>query len=72
MFEKMMATINVSRPGLIQNPDFYITMSGKEWGEKDIKVLGAPFSLPKSRLDYQVPSGPRGWANNNIDWIPVS
>jgi hypothetical protein len=72
MFEKMVAAINISRPGLIQTREFYINMSGKEWGEGDMKVLGAPFSLEKSRLDYQVPSGPRGWANGNMEWIPVA
>jgi len=72
MFEKMVAAINVSRPGLIQTPELYITMSGKEWGVGDIKVLGPPFDLSKSRLGYLVPSGPRGWANNNADWIPVA
>lgn len=61
---KTVEAVNKSRPGLLQTPEFYLKMSGKEWGvDGDIKVLGAPFELEKSTVDYLVPSGPRGWGN---------
>ncbi|TVY20061.1 Succinyl-CoA--L-malate CoA-transferase alpha subunit [Lachnellula arida] len=69
MFAKMVVAVNESRPGLLQNPEFYTKMSGKNWNEdRDISILGAPFTLSKSKVDYLTPSGPRGWSNNNYEW----
>ncbi|TVY38464.1 Succinate--hydroxymethylglutarate CoA-transferase [Lachnellula subtilissima] len=69
MFAKMVVAVNESRPGLLQTPEFYTKMSGKNWGEdRDIFILGAPFALSKSKVDYLTPSGPRGWSNNNCGW----
>jgi hypothetical protein len=73
MIEKVPKSVEACRPGLLKTPEFYIKMSGKEWGEdRDISILGAPFDLSKSRLDYLVPSGKRGWSSEDIEWRPVA
>lgn len=61
LMNKSYRSIQVSRPGLIQNPAYYTSMSGKEWGLKeDFQILTPPFELEKSKIGYKVPSGRRG------------
>ncbi|RDW63606.1 hypothetical protein BP6252_11151 [Coleophoma cylindrospora] len=66
LLSKSLAAVNTSRPGLVKTPEFYLKMSGKEWGVGDMSILGAPFNLEKSVIDYRVPSGRRGWAT--LEW----
>ncbi|TVY47375.1 Succinyl-CoA--L-malate CoA-transferase beta subunit [Lachnellula occidentalis] len=59
--------LQVSRPGLIEREDFYVHMSGKEWGVGDMKVLKPPFDLEVSELEWSVPSGIRG--RSKPEWL---
>ncbi|KAH8661740.1 caib baif family enzyme [Ilyonectria robusta] len=62
----LMESLKTARPGLFENPDFYEQISGKEWGDtRPINVIGAPFKLTKSTVGFLVPSGRRGWSNDN-------
>lgn len=72
MMALLLAKIEADRPGTSKRPEFFTTISAKNWiGEdKPIKILGPPFHLSKSRLDYLVPSGPPGWANDKSEWYP--
>jgi len=64
---KTYRTVLASRPGLLQNPAYYMSMSGKEWGvDGDISILAPPFNLEKSKIGYDVPSGKRG--RSRPDW----
>lgn len=66
----LMESLKTARPGLFENPDFYEQISGKEWGDtRPINVIGAPFKLTKSTVGFLVPSGRRGWSNDNPTWI---
>jgi crotonobetainyl-CoA:carnitine CoA-transferase CaiB-like acyl-CoA transferase len=73
MFRKMVDAIKESRPGLLENPEFYSKMSGKEWNiDGDLSILAPPFDFTRSEISYLCPSGRRGWSNNNPEWIPVN
>jgi hypothetical protein len=67
---KSLKAIQVSRPGLVENPKFYVKMSGSDWGVGDMYVLAAPFDLSKSMVDYPVPSGKRG--RSKPEWIQTA
>lgn len=65
-------SVNKARPGVLNNRDFFETISGKEWGEtRDISVVGVPFKLSKSDTTFKVPSGRRGWSNTNSKWLHI-
>lgn len=65
----LMESPKTARPGLFEYPDFYEQISGEEWGdERPINIIGAPFKLAKSTTSFLVPSGRRGWSNNNPNW----
>lgn len=70
MWAKLRTSIIADQPDLLFNPEYFIRISGREWGEsKDITLVGPPFNLSKSRVDYLCPSGRRGWANSNPTWL---
>ncbi|OJD30416.1 caib baif family enzyme [Diplodia corticola] len=53
--------IKKARPDLFRHPDFFWSMSGKEWGiDEDVNILAPAFKFEKSELGYAVPSGSRG------------
>ncbi|EKG11548.1 CoA-transferase family III [Macrophomina phaseolina MS6] len=50
-----------TRPDIFEHPEYFWTMSGKEWGvESNISILAPAFDLERSKLEYAVPSGSRG------------
>ena len=73
MFRKVVEAIKESRPGLLENPEFYSKMSGKEWNiDEDLSILAPPFDFSRSEISYLCPSGRRGWSNNNPEWITIN
>ncbi|KAL4899464.1 hypothetical protein BDW74DRAFT_189075 [Aspergillus multicolor] len=68
LISKTFATVKKARPELFQRPEYFDTMSGKEWGlDEDIHILTTPFKLDKSELKYDVPSGRRG--RSEAKWL---
>lgn len=67
------AAVEKLRPGILMTPDYYTKIPGKEWGEeRDISITAPPFDLSVSTIGFKVPSGRRGWSNNNPDWLPIT
>ncbi|GAB7347766.1 hypothetical protein MBLNU459_g5312t1 [Dothideomycetes sp. NU459] len=61
LLAKIYAAIKKARPDIWTHPEYFVPMSGKEWGlDEDISILAPPFSLEKSELGYATPSGSRG------------
>lgn len=61
LIAKTHAAVKASRPDVFTRPDYFVPMSGKEWGaDGDIQILAPPMKLSKSVLKYDVPSGSRG------------
>lgn len=66
---KTYAAVKKSRPDAFTHPEYFETMSGKDWGiEDDIRILAPSFKLSNSTLGNNVPSGRRGrsepvWSN---------
>jgi hypothetical protein len=61
LIAKTSRAVQSSRPDLFTHPEYFVPISGKEWGiEEDIMILGPAFSLSESTLEYKVPSGSRG------------
>lgn len=57
---KTYAAIMKARPDILR-PEYFWTMTGREWGiEEDISILAPAFKFKKSKLEYVVPSGSRG------------
>lgn len=70
LLTKTLAAVRKSRPDIWKHPEYFNTMSGKEWGlDEDISILAPPFSLAKSELGYAVPSGSRG--RSKPEWLPT-
>ncbi|KAJ5678994.1 hypothetical protein N7462_007238 [Penicillium macrosclerotiorum] len=66
---KTYAAIRKVRPDLFQRPEYFQRMSGKDWGlQEDISILASPFTLEKSIVGYDVPSGSRG--RSAPEWLP--
>ncbi|KAH6999841.1 CAIB/BAIF family protein [Ilyonectria destructans] len=58
---KSYAAILKVKPDILERPEYFWEMTGKDWGmEDDIKILAPPFKLAKSKLEYIVPSGSKG------------
>lgn len=71
LLTKSYFAVKKSRPDIWTHPEYFTTMSGKEWGlEEDISILAPPFSLEKSELGYAVPSGSRG--RSKPEWTTAS
>ncbi|KAJ5895492.1 hypothetical protein N7495_007183 [Penicillium taxi] len=68
LIEKMHAAVRKVRPDAFEQEEYFETMSGKDWGiEDDVRVLSLPFTLNKSRLTYDVPSGIKG--RDKPEWL---
>lgn len=64
-------TVRESIPGLVDNPEIYEQISGREWNEeRPISIIKVPFNLSKSKTNFRVPSGRRGWSDSNPYWLP--
>lgn len=70
LMAKTLAAITKISPNLVDRPDYYTKMSGKEWGlDEDISILRPAMTMEKSKLEYTVPSGPRG--RSEPEWLAV-
>ncbi|KAM0421054.1 hypothetical protein ACHAPT_011125 [Fusarium lateritium] len=64
---KTHAAMHKARPDLFKHPEYFWSMSGKEWGlEEDISILAPAFKFEKTQLGYAVPSGSRG--RSKAEW----
>lgn len=56
------------RPDIFQRPEYYWSMSAKEYGiDDELKVLAPAFKLSKSTIGYKVPTGRRG--RSKAEWV---
>lgn len=68
LITKTSAAVKKARPDLFEKPEFFERMSGEEWGvAEDIQILTTPFTLGKSVLTYDVPSGRKG--RSEAEWL---
>ncbi|KAK7419181.1 hypothetical protein QQX98_003521 [Neonectria punicea] len=64
---KTHAAILKARPDILDHPEHFWKMTGKEWGiDEDIAILAPPFKLATSKLEYMVPSGSKG--RSKLEW----
>lgn len=56
------------RPEMFQHPEYYWSMSAKEYGiDDEFKILAPAFKLSRSSIGYEVPTGRRG--RSKAEWI---
>lgn len=61
LIDKMLVITRTTRPDLFSRPEYFTSMSGKEWGvDDDIMILAPAVTLDQSTLAFKVPSGSRG------------
>ncbi|KAG4277062.1 hypothetical protein FPRO04_14207 [Fusarium proliferatum] len=56
------------RPRIFQRPEYYWSMSAKEYGiDDEFKILAPAFKLSRSTIEYKVPTGRRG--RSKAEWV---
>ena len=65
---KTFDAIKKTRPEILTDPAHFQKISGKAWGlGEDISILAPAFTMEKTKLEYEVPSGSRG--RSAAEWL---
>ncbi|KAF2994214.1 hypothetical protein G7054_g8850 [Neopestalotiopsis clavispora] len=57
-----------TRPDIFEHPEYFLTMTGKEYGlNEDLKLLAPAFKFESSPVGWEVPTGRRG--RSKPEWV---
>ncbi|ETS85087.1 hypothetical protein PFICI_03112 [Pestalotiopsis fici W106-1] len=57
-----------TRPDIFDHPEYFLTMTGKEYGiDEDLRILAPAFKFESSPVGWEVPTGRRG--RSTPEWV---